>query len=133
MNQEHVDVAAAVIERDGKFLVAKRLPTSSFAGKWEFPGGKVEPAETPAECIVREIEEELGVKTKALELLHTWNFEYPGPKRFRFFAFRCQVLEGEPKVNGSHEMLAWITPDALGELDFLEADHELISMLRTQQ
>ena len=57
-------VAAAVIEKDGKILIAQRKKGWRFAGKWEFPGGKIEPNETPEECLRRELREELGIETE---------------------------------------------------------------------
>jgi len=71
-------VAAAVVHRDGNILITCRAPGEKLAGMWEFPGGKLEPGETPQSCIVRELREELGVESDAGDILTTSVFTYPG-------------------------------------------------------
>src|SRR5690606_31681547 len=73
-----IQVAAAIIERDGRVLVARRAPGRHMAGHWEFPGGKLEPGETPQACIVRELAEELGVAVVAGEVIMESRHAYPG-------------------------------------------------------
>ncbi|MDG2004877.1 MAG: NUDIX domain-containing protein, partial [Novosphingobium sp.] len=71
-------VAAAIAIRDGLVLVTRRGPGENLEGCWEFPGGKLEPGETPQECIVRELAEELGARASAGEIITQSIYDYPG-------------------------------------------------------
>ena len=127
---EAIPVTAAVIERDGKILIARRLPTKAFPGKWEFPGGKIEPNETPEMCLVREIREEFDVTPEIERKVLDWDFDYGNGKKFRFCSFRCSI-SGEPKLL-AHSAMAWVTPDELSNFDLLEADKILAEVLKRQ-
>ena len=122
-----VKVTAAVIELDGKVLIAKRSK-GRFAGKWEFPGGKVEPNETPEECLERELREELGIETRVERLICSSPYDYGG-LMIELLAYRVCWLEGEIKPN-EHEEIRWVSPGELNEYDFPEADIPIIGKLR---
>ena len=110
-----VEVSAAVIERpDGMFLMARRPEGKAYAGWWEFPGGKVEPGETAHEALVREIEEELGLKVTEAWPWLVRSFEYPHA-HVRLNFFRVTGWEGEPHPHEG-QALAWTHAEA-PELD----------------
>jgi len=120
-------VVAAVIERDDCFLVTRRLEGTHLAGTWEFPGGKREPGESDGECLVREIEEELGTGAVVERLMYATTHAYPDRVvELRFYA--CDI-EGEPLPMLGQRM-QWVPRDELGTLEFPPADGELIGILR---
>ena len=122
-----VIVIAAVVERDDCFLVTRRLEGTHLAGTWEFPGGKLEPGETDAECLARELDEELGVEVHFGPLLHATRHAYPERTvELRFYA--CGI-HGEP-VPMLGQQMRWIPRDELDSLEFPAADAELIRQLR---
>ncbi|MBI4757058.1 MAG: Nudix family hydrolase [Betaproteobacteria bacterium] len=101
-----VDVAAAVLARpDGSFLLGQRAPGTFYAGYWEFPGGKVEPGETPAQALVRELHEELGIDVLRAYPWITREFVYPHA-HVRLHFFRVPAWEGELRDH-IHSALAW--------------------------
>jgi len=119
-------VTAAVIERDGRFLVTRRPDGSHLAGCWEFPGGKCEPGETPEAALSREIREELdaGVEVGA-EIFRT-SHAYPDRTvELRFF--ECRLLSDPRAQQG--QQVRWVSGGELGALEFPPADRELIERL----
>lgn len=119
-------VAAAVIERDGAFLLTRRLKGTHLEGTWEFPGGKCEPLETPAACLVREIREELAAGVIVDELLLVTRHAYP-ERTVELHFFRA-TLVGDPSPQQGQEM-RWARREELAALEFPEADSVLIEML----
>ena len=119
-------VVAAVIERDGAFLVTLRPDGTHLAGRWEFPGGKVHHSETHAEALRREIFEELDAVAHIGEIVHTVTHAYP-EKTVELFFYRCE-LEGEPKPMIGQQM-RWVARAELASMPFPEADRDLISQL----
>lgn len=119
-------MAAAVIERDGLILVAQRA-SGVHAGKWEFPGGKVEADETPAVALAREIEEEFGVAIEVGERLAEVEFLVAG-RSYLLLAYRARHRQGEyrPTV---HSRLAWLPPARLATLDLTPADVPVAMLL----
>lgn len=115
-----IRVAAAVIEHEGRILIARRRPGVHLAGKWEFPGGKIEPGETPEECLVRELREEFTVETEIGPFLGSAVHEYPG-RVIELLAYRTRYLSGE-FILSCHDEIRWITPDQCRDFDFAEAD-----------
>ena len=120
-------VTAAVIERDGAFLVTRRLEGTHLEGCWEFPGGKCEPGESHASCLEREIREELECSSAVGEEVFTVTHEYP-ERTVELHFFRCELI-GTPRPALGQEM-RWIPRDRLRELEFPPADAELIGILR---
>ena len=119
-------VAAAVVERDGAYLVTRRLRGTHLEGLWEFPGGKCEPAETLEACLIREIDEELGCRADVRQELLSVSHDYTD-RTVRLHFFRCD-LTGEPQALLGQE-IRWVAPRELRALNFPPADEELIQML----
>jgi 8-oxo-dGTP diphosphatase len=121
--------AVALVDEDARVLVATRPEKKSMAGLWEFPGGKVEPGETPEACLVRELEEELGIRTKAacLAPLTFASHAYPA---FHLLMplFVCRVWEGEPMPLEGQD-IRWLRPRELFALPMPEADRPLLPFL----
>ena len=120
-----VQVVAAILERDGKILICRRRPEQSHGLKWEFPGGKVEPGESPAQALERELEEELGIRQASGEQIAAYDYTYPGKKAIRLLFFRVHSYTGEPSNLIFHEM-RWEAPEKLMEFDFVEGDREFL-------
>ena len=120
-------VLAAVVERDGTFLLTRRLKGTHLAGTWEFPGGKCEPDESHADCLRRELMEELGVDAEIGEAVFETIHAYP-EKTIELHFHAC-TLRGEPTPQLGQEMM-WATRADLATLEFPEADRELIELLR---
>ena len=119
-------VTAAVIERDGAFLVTRRPSGVHLEGYWEFPGGKIEPGESLAKALAREIAEELDTPIAVGRELFTVTHTYPD--RIVELHFLACELKGEPRAVLGQEM-RWIAREQLGTLRFPPADEELIRML----
>ncbi len=132
MSFRHVLVAAcALIDPDGRVLIAQRPEGKSMAGLWEFPGGKVEPGERPEQCLIRELKEELGiaVKEECLAPLTFASHTYPD-----FYLlmplYVCRRWEGF--VEGREgQKLKWVRPNDLRNYPMPAADEPLISHLTT--
>jgi 8-oxo-dGTP diphosphatase len=123
---ERIAVVAAVIEQDGRFLVARRLTGTHLAGCWEFPGGKVHHGETQEAALQREISEELGAGIANARKIFRTAHAYPD--RVVELHFYRAELRGEPQPVLGQE-LRWITRDDFGALEFPPADAELIDGL----
>lgn len=119
-------VVAAIIERDGRFLVTLRPEGTHLAGHWEFPGGKVHESETHVEALRREVFEELDCVVDVGELAHSVTHAYP-EKTVQLFFYRC-ALDGEPKPIIGQQM-QWVGKGELSQLPFPEADRDLIKLL----
>jgi 8-oxo-dGTP diphosphatase len=120
-----VQVVAAILENDGRILICRRTPQQSHPLKWEFPGGKVEPGETPEEALERELEEELALRGAAGEEITRYQHTYPGKDTILLIFFRVRKFAGEPRNVVFHEM-RWEPPAKLAEFDFVEGDLEFI-------
>lgn len=122
--------AVALIDRDGRVLLAQRPEGKNMAGLWEFPGGKVEPGETPEVALVRELEEELGIQTWQ-SCLAPLTFASHGYEDFHLLMplFACRKWEGVP-VSREGQALRWVRPDALRDFPMPPADLPLIPVLR---
>ena len=119
-------MSAAVVERDGAYLVTRRLRGTHLEGYWEFPGGKCEPGESIGQCLTREIREELGcdvtVGTELLSVAHDYS-----DRTVELHFLRCE-LHGTPQPLLGQEIM-WAPRAALRTLEFPPADAELIHML----
>lgn len=121
-----VVVVAAVIERDGAFLLTLRPAGTHLADHWEFPGGKVDERETHAEALRRELFEELDIVARVGELAHIVTHVYP-EKTVELHFYRCDFV-GEPKPMMGQGM-KWVRRDELTGLPFPDADRALIALL----
>jgi len=119
-------VTAAVIERDGAYLVTRRQPGVHLEGHWEFPGGKCEPSESLADCLRRELQEELGVDAAIGGELFATTHHYP-ERTIELHFFACTLM-GEPTPLLDQEM-RWVPRAELRDLQFPPADEELIQRL----
>ena len=119
-------VCAAIIERDGRFLITKRQKGAHLEGFWEFPGGKCERGETLAECVARELREELDAEISVGEETLTTRHDYPAYSVELHF-LTCDLI-GEPRPQMGQQM-RWAAREDLSRLMFPPADLELIRML----
>jgi len=122
--------AVALIDADGRVLLAQRPAGKSMAGLWEFPGGKVEPGETPEAALIRELQEELGIGTWS-SCLAPLTFASHSYDDFHLLMplFACRKWEGTPKPR-ENQTLKWVRPNALRDYPMPPADIPLISILR---
>ncbi|HTX36547.1 MAG TPA: (deoxy)nucleoside triphosphate pyrophosphohydrolase [Bryobacteraceae bacterium] len=125
-------VVAAILERDGRILICQRRPGQAHPLKWEFPGGKVEPAETPEQALARELEEELGIRSAEGQEITRYEYCYPGRNPILLIFYRVMRFEGEPQNRIFHDM-RWEPAAGLGDFDFLEGDTEFIRRLAGQK
>ena len=121
-----MQVVAAVIEREGRILIARRPRGRHLEGLWEFPGGKRGPDESPQAALVREIREELDAGLAVGELLETVEWAYP-EKTVRLQFFRCGLV-GEARAAEGQE-ITWVTPAELRDYPFPPADAGLVARL----
>jgi 8-oxo-dGTP diphosphatase len=122
--------ACALIDVDGRVLIGKRPAGKSLGGLWEFPGGKVEPGETPEACLIRELEEELGIQV-AKACLAPFVFASHGYEDFHLLMplYLCRRWEGFARPL-AHESLAWVRPERMGDYPMPPADEPLVGWLR---
>ena len=123
-----VKVTAAILEKDGKFLVAQRKCSDPLCGKWEFPGGKIEPGETPEQCLGRELKEEFDIDVTVGERVGS-NVHHYDHISIELMAYRASWVSGTIRMN-DHKAYRWVTVDQLTECDFAPADIPLVEMLR---
>ena len=102
------EVTAAIIINDGKILIAQRAEDQKLAGKWEFPGGKVEFGETPEECLKREIKEELGIKIEVDKFFAESIYQY-NIGTIKLLAYKARWIDGEYKLT-AHTQIKWVKP-----------------------
>lgn len=121
-------VAAALIVREGQVLIGQRRADQPMALLWEFPGGKIEPGESPQQALVRELSEELGIQAKVgpavTRIRH--NYRRGGAVDLQFFAVREFQGEIDNKI---YQQVRWVRLEDLTEFEFLAADHQLIKDL----
>ncbi len=122
-------VAAALVDADGRILLAQRPAGKHLAGTWEFPGGKVEPGETPEVALIRELHEELGIETQA-SCLAPAAFASHDYEEFHLLLllFVCRKWQGQPHGRDGQK-LRWEYPQALFNIDMPPADRPLLGVL----
>jgi 8-oxo-dGTP diphosphatase len=130
-----IRVTAAILERDGKILLAKRKKDDPLKGKWEFPGGKIERNESPEDCLRRELHEELGIDVKVGAFFCSSTFAYEHIA-VDLLVYRIASFTGVAKAY-DHAELAWVTPADLMNYDLPEADkpiiHEILKYSRVKR
>ncbi|URN15188.1 (deoxy)nucleoside triphosphate pyrophosphohydrolase [Streptomyces sudanensis] len=115
---DRVVVAGAVYDR-GRLLAARRSAPPELAGRWELPGGKVEPGESPPEALVRELREELGIEVEPGERVPG---AWPLGRGYVLHVWTARVLSGEPRPLQDHDGLRWLTRKEWDTVDWLEQD-----------
>ncbi|MDE2225950.1 MAG: Nudix family hydrolase [Xanthomonadaceae bacterium] len=124
-----IEVAAGILtDAQGRVLLMQRLPGKHLAGLWEFPGGKVEPGETLAQALVRELDEELGVEVRGSTPLISIPWHYP-EKSVRLHALRVTAWNGEPRAREGHP-LRWVAVRDMGAAEMPAADAPILAALR---
>lgn len=121
-------VVAAVVVRDGRVLLTRRLEGQHLAGLWEFPGGKLEGGESPEEALVRECREECGIEVEVGEIVDVTYHRYPEKDVLLLF-YRCELRAGEVR----HLQVAdhaWVAPSELDEYPLPPADERVIARIR---
>ena len=123
-----ITVVAALIKKEDKVLIAKRSTgDSNVFGKWEFPGGKVEPSETEEQAIEREIKEEFEMNIKAKKFINNNICEYP-TRTIDLRLYECEYISGNFKLH-DHSEYSWVEIEQLLEYDFAKADIPLAKFL----
>ncbi|MEN9931559.1 MAG: hypothetical protein RIS17_132 [Pseudomonadota bacterium] len=120
-------VAAALVDGDGRVLLAQRPEGKSLAGMWEFPGGKIDAGEGPEAALVRELEEELGITAPVLEPFTFASFPYP-EFHLVMLLYWCRQWQGEPEGRDG-QALRWERPGAMAGLPMPPADVPLVDAL----
>jgi mutator protein MutT len=123
-----IEVAAGLVFREGKLLIAQRFNDSHCGGLWEFPGGKRESGETFEQCLARELNEELGMEVSVQELVETIQHDYPDKSVLLKF-YRCAWLRHEPRAIHCQNV-AWVERGQLASYAFPAADARLLDSLR---
>lgn len=124
-----VRVVAAVIKEADKIFATQR-GYGEFKDGWEFPGGKIEPGETPEEALVREIKEELDAEIKVIKKLTDVEYQYP-TFHLSMECFWAKVVSGK-LILKEHEAARWLGKDELDSVDWLPADKDLIELIREE-
>lgn len=127
-SRPHKQIAVAIVLRGEEILIDQRPETSMLGGLWEFPGGKIEPGETAAECVVREVKEEIGIDIEVVTELATIEHAYTH-FTITLIAFICRYLGGEAQPLQCSQV-RWVHPTALSEFPFPAANQKLFPHLQ---
>lgn len=125
--KKSIDVVGAVILAGGKVLCAQRGSHGPLAGKWEFPGGKVEKGESPREALKREIAEELRCDIEVGDEITATRHEYDFAV-ITLTTFYCDLIAGEPELT-EHRAARWLSPTELAHLDWAAADIPAVQLI----
>ena len=128
MTEETIEVAAGLVFRDGRLLIAQRHAQDHLGGLWEFPGGKRLRGESFAECLVRELREELGIEIEVGEVMESVTHAYP-ERAVHLEFFRCRWQGNEPRALDC-AAFKWVRAAELAQHEFPAADTRLIERLR---
>ena len=128
VSAEPIQVAAALILQEGRYLLTKRKGDVHLGGFWEFPGGKREPDESLVECLCREVREELGIEITKPVLFQVIRHDYP-ERAVELHFFRCSIRDGQPRPLGCADF-RWVTPEELPQFPLPPADLPLVEALR---
>ncbi|GIV54917.1 MAG: hypothetical protein KatS3mg039_1435 [Candidatus Kapaibacterium sp.] len=123
------DVAVAIVMDTGRVLIGKRRQGTRYQGVWEFPGGKVEPGESPVDALRREVQEELGITAHHVTFLTATDHRYSDGGHFRVWYFLVTQWEGTPSMSLWEEH-AWVSPDVLEGYALFDANRRILPQLR---
>lgn len=123
-----IDVVGAVFVREGHVFAARRGPGKAMAGMWEFPGGKIEPGETPEDALARELREELKIDARVGDHLTTTRHEYDFGV-VNLATYYCELLAGSPTLT-EHSETRWVPVNELRSLDWAPADIPAVELLQ---
>jgi 8-oxo-dGTP diphosphatase len=126
---KHIEVVAAIIHDEKGRIFATQRGYGDYKDWWEFPGGKMEPGEMPEEALMREIWEELETRIRVERLVQTVEWDYPN-FHLKMHCFWCSIESGSLTLK-EHEAARWLTPDQLGEVDWLPADQVVVNQMFT--
>jgi 8-oxo-dGTP diphosphatase len=124
-----IAVVAAVVWRDDRLLFTRRPPGGPIGLQWEFPGGKLEPGETPDQAVRREIREELGVDAEPLEELGRERHDYPHGTRVELVFVRCTLSSFDFTPSAAVHAVQWWRPSEVPLAEVLEGDREFLKRL----
>jgi 8-oxo-dGTP diphosphatase len=124
-------VTAAIMVKNNTVFAARRNPGSHMAGFWEFPGGKIEAEETPAECLARELFEEFGISTKVGAFFGESLYDY-GTKTIHLLAYLVTHVSGDFQLM-AHDDLRWLSLNELDQVKWAPADIPLLELYRTSR
>lgn len=124
-----IRVVAAVI-KDGERIYATARGYGDFKGGWEFPGGKIEPGETPQEALAREIKEELDTAISVGDLIYTVEYDYP-KFHLSMDCFWCSIISGNLVLKEAEDA-KWLTRDTIDSVEWLPADKNLVERIKEQ-
>lgn len=122
-----LDVTAAIIIKNNKILCARRKPGFHMARHWEFPGGKIEPGETPQQCLQRELKEELTIHSKVGSFFAESCYDY-GSKQIRLLCYFVDYISGTITLS-DHDEVKWLYPHELLKLQWAPADIPIVEKL----
>jgi 8-oxo-dGTP diphosphatase len=122
-----VRVVAAMLEKDGKYLITQRRPTASLPLLWEFPGGRVEEGESDEAALARELKEEMGIEVEVRDRVIHVQHSYPHYD-IDFCVYACKLVEGEIEHHRVHDH-RWVAPQDLNKYEFPAADEKTVAQL----
>lgn len=132
MSEQTLMVTASLIKHDNKLLIAQRKNVGRFANKWEFPGGKIDPGETPEECLRRELQEELGIETIIGQLFSDTLYLHELGK-IRQFTYWVELRCNPTDINVlEHQAIAWVAIAEIADYAFAGADLAVVEKLMNE-
>ncbi|MFI0983077.1 (deoxy)nucleoside triphosphate pyrophosphohydrolase [Streptomyces sp. NPDC021093] len=117
-------VVGGALCHDGRLLAARRSAPPELAGRWELPGGKLEPGETPEQALVRELREELGVEAEPVQRIPG---EWPLKPGYVLQVWTARLLSGDPRPLEDHDELRWLGPEESDSVDWLDQDRPAVA------
>ncbi len=131
MGKPYLEIVAGLMQRNGTYLVAQRMADDAYGSLWEFPGGKIEPGETPEQALRREMAEELGVDVSIGRRVVAYEDESPTLK-INVTLYECSIIGGEP-VPLECSDVRWLTLEQIAEKPLAPADKKALVFLRERQ